>query len=107
MGNDCPPTSPDPFEPYHPPPEPLIRANLPPQTSLHYSPNDPLHQECRAESTALHEHIAILNKIIASQRTQLTLNSLATQKYKHELYGKEQQVQDTAQQWLFNCKPPI
>src|SRR5260370_34482966 len=81
---------------------------MPLPTTLCYSPNDTCFiAELMAENAALHGHNKKLNHIIASQHVQLTLNSLAIQKYKHQLYEKEQQVEDKAQQWLFSGKAQI
>ena len=81
---------------------------MPPHTSLQSSCNDPLAtHDLTAENIVLHEHIKKLNHIIASQHVQLTLNSLAVQKLQHQLYEKEQKVQDKQRQHLFNGKVQI
>jgi len=96
------------FKPYHTPSAPSIRATIPPPTSLQHSPNDPLPtHDLTAENTALREHINKLNHIIASQRVQLTLNSLAVRKLKHQLYEKEQRGQEKQRQQLFKGKAQI
>ena len=76
-----------------------------PHTSPHYSLDDPLLiPHLFAENAALHEHTKRLDHIIASQRVQLTLNSLAVWKFKHQLYKKEHQVKDKKRQRLFDGK---
>jgi hypothetical protein len=100
--NNSPVTSSVVFKPYCTPSVPSIRATMPPQTSTQSSPND-----LTAENTALHEHINRLNHIIASQRVQLTLNSLAVRKLQHQLYEKEQRGQDRQRQHLFKGKAQI
>ena len=76
--NSNPITSSVPFRPYSTPSSASIRLNLPPHTSSHYSPDDPLLiPHLSAENAALREHIKKLDHIIASQRVQLTLNGLA------------------------------
>jgi len=82
--NNNPITSSVPFRPYSTPSVTSIRLNMPPHTSSHYSPDDPLLiPHLSAENAALHEHIKKLNHIIASQRVQLTLNGLAVRKLKN------------------------
>ena len=76
--NSNPITSSVPFRPYSTPSVASIQLNMPPHTSSHYSPDDPLLiPHLSAENAALHEHIKKLDHIIASQHVQLTLNSLA------------------------------
>jgi len=106
--NNNPITSSVPFKPYSTPSVASIRLNMPPHTSSHYSPDDPLLiPHLSAENAALREHIKKLDHIIASQRVQLTLNGLAVQKFKHQLYEKEQQVKDKKRQRLFDGKAQI
>ena len=81
---------------------------MPFSTTLRYSPDDPCFiPSLIAENVTLREHNKKLNHIITSQRVQLTLNSLAVRKYKHQLYEKEQQVEDKARQQLFSGKARI
>ena len=106
--NSNPITSSVPFRPYSTPSLTSIRLNLPPHTSSHYSPDDPLLiPHLSAENAALREHIKKLDHIIASQHVQLTLNSLAVRKFQHQLYEKEQKVKDRKRQRLFDGKAQI
>ena len=99
--SDNPVTSSAVFKPYCTPSEPSIKLDMPPHAPLH----NPL--ELTAENAALREHIDKLNHIIASQRVQLTLNSLAVQKLKHQLYEKEQRVKDRKGHHLLDGKVQI
>ena len=107
--NNKPISSSVPFRPYSTPSVQYLPSDsIPPHTSPHYPPDDPLLiPHLFAENAALHEHIKKLNHIIASQCVQLTLNSLAVWEFKHQLYKKEQQVKDKKRQRLFDGKAQI
>jgi len=96
------------FNPYHTPSAPSIKLSMPPHTCLHNPPDDsPLIHGLTAENAALLEHIDKLNHIIASQRVQLTLNSLAVRKLKHQLYEKEQRMKDKKGHHLLDGRAQI
>ena len=102
--NNNPVTSAVVFTLYCTPSEPSIKLNMPPHTPLHNPPDPHL---IHAGNAALHEHIDKLNHIIASQRVQLTLSSLAVRKLKHQLYEKEQWVKDRKGHHLLGGKAQI
>jgi len=75
-----------------------------------YPSKDPSPHEINAlihENSTLRQHIDTLNQVIASQRVQLTLASMAFNKAKNQLHEKAQGTQDKARQRLFDGKAQI
>jgi len=56
---------------------------------------------------ALWQHIKTLNQVIASQRVQLTLATMAFNKAKNQLHEKARHMQDKARHMLFDGKAQI
>src|SRR5258706_4684401 len=80
----------DTLKPYHTPPVDSLQA--PPMTLLpQYPSKDPSPGKINAlinENSALRKHIDTLNQVIASQRVQLTLATMAFNKTKNQLHEK-------------------
>ncbi len=99
----------DTLKPYHTPPVDSLQA--PPMTLLpQYPSKDPSPGEINAlinENSALRKHIDTLNQVIASQRVQLTLATMAFNKTKNQLHEKARGTQDKARQKLFDGKAQI
>ena len=98
----------DTLKPYHTPPVDSLRA--PPMTLLpqHHSIDpSPEINALVNENSALRKHIDTLNQVIASQRVQLTLATMAFNKAKNQIHEKAQGTQDKARQKLFDGKAQI